>query len=140
MDALSHNIFQNTLACLSSLATARDYDTGSYIPMRRFTKLRHLQEYSLARMVCLLQQIRPHLSRGDAMWCLLISDGRASTIDMPPLSYSTTPYPNPTLTPVPDSTVNCALLMAPTLLRRRTTSVNFMLRRVAVEVLIFCRP
>ncbi|KAF2316325.1 hypothetical protein GH714_041666 [Hevea brasiliensis] len=37
-------------------------------------------------MVCLLQQVRPHLCKGDAMWCLLMSDlhvGRASTIEIP---------------------------------------------------------
>lgn len=36
--------------------------------------------------VCLLQLVRPHLSRGDAMWCLLMSDlhvGRASSIEIP---------------------------------------------------------
>lgn len=51
-----------------------------------FGSLRQLQEYTLAGMVCLLQQVRPQLSRAEAMWCLLMSDldlGRASTIEMP---------------------------------------------------------
>ena len=39
-----------------------------------FADLKHLEEYSLAGMVCLLQQVRPNLSKGDAMWCLLMSD------------------------------------------------------------------
>ena len=53
-----------------------------------FTDLRQLEEYSLAGMVCLLQQVKPHLSKGDAMWCLLMSDlhvGRASSIEIPVL-------------------------------------------------------
>ncbi|KAK1285666.1 MND1-interacting protein 1 [Acorus calamus] len=50
------------------------------------TNLRQLQQYSLAAMICLLQQVRPNLSRGDAMWCLLMSDlhvGRAAAIEIP---------------------------------------------------------
>ncbi|KAA0053054.1 MND1-interacting protein 1 [Cucumis melo var. makuwa] len=53
-----------------------------------FSDLRQLQEYSLAGMVCLLQQVRPHLTKGDAMWCLLMSDlhvGRASAMEVPVL-------------------------------------------------------
>ncbi|MCI81071.1 MND1-interacting protein 1-like, partial [Trifolium medium] len=51
-----------------------------------FSDLRQLEEYSLAGMVCLLQQVRPNLSKGDAMWCLLMSDlhvGKASTMEIP---------------------------------------------------------
>ncbi|KAK1306713.1 MND1-interacting protein 1 [Acorus calamus] len=50
------------------------------------TNLRQLQQYSLAAIICLLQQVRPNLSRGDAMWCLLMSDlhvGRAAAIEIP---------------------------------------------------------
>lgn len=53
-----------------------------------FSDLRQLQEYSLAGMVCLLQQVRPNLTKGDAMWCLLMSDlhvGRASAMEIPVL-------------------------------------------------------
>lgn len=53
-----------------------------------FTDLMQLQEYSLAGMVCLLQQVRPNLTKGDAMWCLLMSDlhvGRASSMEIPVL-------------------------------------------------------
>jgi hypothetical protein len=51
-----------------------------------FDDLRQLEEYSLAGLVCLLQQVKPHLSKGDAMWCLLMSDlhvGRASALEIP---------------------------------------------------------
>ncbi|CAN4127831.1 unnamed protein product [Withania somnifera] len=51
-----------------------------------FADLRELEEYSLASMLCLLQQLKPHLSRGDAMWYLLMSDlhlGRATMLEIP---------------------------------------------------------
>ncbi|KAL0393525.1 UNVERIFIED_CONTAM: MND1-interacting protein 1 [Sesamum latifolium] len=57
-------------------------------PEPSFADLRQLEEYSLAGMVCLLQQVKPHLSKGDAMWCLLMSDlhvGRASVMEIPVL-------------------------------------------------------
>ncbi|MQL91627.1 hypothetical protein Taro_024241 [Colocasia esculenta] len=85
MDALS-NILHNALAHISSSAAA-DSDGGGN-SSAAFSDLRHLVEYSLAGMVCLLQQVKPHLTRGDAMWCLLMSDlhvGSASTIDVPPV-------------------------------------------------------
>ncbi|KAG7028402.1 MND1-interacting protein 1, partial [Cucurbita argyrosperma subsp. argyrosperma] len=53
-----------------------------------FSDLRQLQEYSLASMVCFLQQVRPHLTKGDAMRCLLMSDlhvDRASAMEIPVL-------------------------------------------------------
>ncbi|KAJ3693214.1 hypothetical protein LUZ60_008694 [Juncus effusus] len=52
-----------------------------------FSDLRRLEEYSLAGMVCLVQQTRRGISRGDAMWCLLMGElnvGRACQIDLPP--------------------------------------------------------
>lgn len=91
MDAVS-NIMQNALAYLNTeaAATAGDGDP----PSRAFSDLRHLEEYSLAGMVCLLQQIRPDLSRGEAMWCLLMSGlhvSRASSIELPSLSVPSNP-------------------------------------------------
>ncbi|GAA0154327.1 hypothetical protein LIER_12343 [Lithospermum erythrorhizon] len=80
LDVLA-NILQNSLPYLNN-------DTISDEPDQVFTDLKQLEEYSLAGMVCLLQQVKPHLSRGDAMWCLLMSDlhvGRASTMDIPVL-------------------------------------------------------
>ncbi|KMT11715.1 hypothetical protein BVRB_5g106510 [Beta vulgaris subsp. vulgaris] len=85
MDVLT-NILHNSLAYLNSGCCGDDGDHEESELV--FTDLRQLEEYSLAGMVCLLQQVRPHLSRGDAMWCLLMSDlhvGRASTIEIPML-------------------------------------------------------
>lgn len=85
MDVQS-NIIQRSLAQIDSSPGADpSSDRGSGGSSSAFSDLRHLVEYSLAAMVCLLRQVRPHLTRGDAMWCLLMSDlhvGRASTIDV----------------------------------------------------------
>ncbi|XP_020596393.1 MND1-interacting protein 1 [Phalaenopsis equestris] len=91
MDAVS-NIMQNALAYLNTEAatTAGERDP----PAGAFSDLRHLEEYSLAGMVCLLQQIRADLSRGEAMWCLLMSGlhvSRASSIELPSLSVPGNP-------------------------------------------------
>lgn len=88
MDVLT-NILHNSLAYLNSnvgggISNNGNLDEGEPV----FSDLRQLEEYSLAGMVCLLQQVRPHLSKGDAMWCLLMSDlhvGRASTMEIPAL-------------------------------------------------------
>lgn len=89
MDVLT-NILHNSLAYLNSSCGGNNGNLEESEPV--FVDLRQLEEYSLAGMVCLLQQVRPHLSKGDAMWCLLMSDlhvGRASTIEIPVL-----PVPN----------------------------------------------
>ncbi|PIN23729.1 putative E3 ubiquitin ligase [Handroanthus impetiginosus] len=81
MDVLT-NILHNSLAYLNS------GDSNGEEPEPSFADLRQLEEYSLAGMVCLLQQVKPHLSKGDAMWCLLMSDlhvGRASVMEIPVL-------------------------------------------------------
>ncbi|KAJ8555113.1 hypothetical protein K7X08_012609 [Anisodus acutangulus] len=84
MDVLT-NILHNSLSYLSNgnvVANSEDTDHS-------FADFRQLEEYSLAGMVCLLQQVKPHLSKGDAMWCLLMSDlhvGRASVMEIPFLS------------------------------------------------------
>ncbi|KAJ4958168.1 hypothetical protein NE237_025279 [Protea cynaroides] len=88
MDVLT-NILHNSLAYLNS--TCSSNNGNSEEPESVFFDLRQLEEYSLAGMVCLLQQVRPHLSKGDAMWCLLMSDlhvGRASTMEIPVLPPS----------------------------------------------------
>lgn len=80
LDVLA-NILQNSSPYLNN-------DAVSDEPEQAFTDLKQLEEYSLAGMVCLLQQVKPHLSRGDAMWCLLMSDlhvGRASMMEIPSL-------------------------------------------------------
>ncbi|CAN8316390.1 unnamed protein product [Cochlearia groenlandica] len=80
MDVLT-NIVHNSLAYINS-SNGNDEDQEETV----FTDLRQLEEYSLAGMVYLLQQVKPHLSKGDAMWCLLTSElhvGKASTVDIP---------------------------------------------------------
>ncbi|PWA96926.1 RING/U-box superfamily protein [Artemisia annua] len=59
MDVLT-NILHNSLAYLNN---GSDGEESEHV----FSDLRELEEYSLAGMVCLLQQIKPHLSKGDAM-------------------------------------------------------------------------
>lgn len=39
-----------------------------------FTNLKDMERHILAEMVCLLRKVRPFLSKGDAMWCLLVCD------------------------------------------------------------------
>ncbi|KAK2965099.1 hypothetical protein RJ640_012573 [Escallonia rubra] len=86
MDVLS-NILQNSLTFLNSGSSGGGGNSGSLEDTEPvFVDLRQLEEYSLAGMVCLLQQVKPHLSKGDAMWCLLMSDlhvGRASVMEIP---------------------------------------------------------
>ncbi|GAB4834717.1 hypothetical protein Ancab_032980 [Ancistrocladus abbreviatus] len=83
MDVLT-NVLHNSLAYLNSGCCGNNGNSEESELV--FTDLRQLEEYSLAGMVCSLQQVRPHLSKGDAMWCLLMSDlhvGRASSIEVP---------------------------------------------------------
>ncbi|KZV36272.1 RING/U-box superfamily protein isoform 1 [Dorcoceras hygrometricum] len=86
MDVLT-NILSNTLAYLSNDGCNEGNDEEAEAVS--FLNLRQMEEYSLTGMVCLLQQVRPHLSKGDAMWCLLMSDlhvGRASMMEIPEVS------------------------------------------------------
>ncbi|KAJ9549812.1 hypothetical protein OSB04_022355 [Centaurea solstitialis] len=83
MDVLT-NILHNSLAFLNCGNGVNDGDGDESEQV--FADLRQLEEYSLAGMVCLLQQIKPQLSKGDAMWCLLMNDlhvGRASVMEIP---------------------------------------------------------
>lgn len=87
MDVLT-NILHNALACLKGGGGGGDED-GSEEEDNVFADLRQLVEYSLTGMVYLLQQVKPRLSKGDALWCLLVSElhvGKASTVDIPPPS------------------------------------------------------
>ncbi|KAF3457272.1 hypothetical protein FNV43_RR01929 [Rhamnella rubrinervis] len=77
------NIVDNTLAFLRS---GLDID-----PSREhyFEDLEQLERYILAELVCVLREVRPFFSTGDAMWCLLICDmnvSHACAIDGDPLS------------------------------------------------------
>ncbi|PSS11620.1 MND1-interacting protein [Actinidia chinensis var. chinensis] len=88
MDVLT-NILHNSLAYLNSGCGGNSGNSEDSEPT--FVDLRQLEEYSLAAMVCLLQQVKPHLTKGDAMWCLLMSDlhvGRASVMEIPVLPSS----------------------------------------------------
>ncbi|ESQ52144.1 hypothetical protein EUTSA_v10016336mg [Eutrema salsugineum] len=85
MDVLT-NILHNSLACLNSSSCEGSNGNNEDQSEAVFTDLRQLEEYSLAGMIYLLQQVKPHLSKGDAMWCLLMSElhvGKASTMDIP---------------------------------------------------------
>ncbi|KAB5564207.1 hypothetical protein DKX38_004261 [Salix brachista] len=85
MDVLT-NILHNSLAFLNNNNDDGGDNGNADETELVFDDLRQLEEYSLAGLVCLLQQVRPHLSKGDAMWCLLMCDlhvGRASALEIP---------------------------------------------------------
>ncbi|XP_050217999.1 putative E3 ubiquitin-protein ligase RF298 isoform X2 [Mercurialis annua] len=77
------NIVDNTLAFLKN---------GQEIDSSRehcFDNLQQLEKYILAELVCVLREVRPFFSTGDAMWCLLICDmnvSHACAMDGDPLS------------------------------------------------------
>ncbi|CAL0331740.1 unnamed protein product [Lupinus luteus] len=84
MDALT-NILHNTLGYLSNDESDSESESESELETV-FTDLKQLVRYSLAGMVSLLQQLRPNLSKGDAMCCLLITDfhiEKATNIQIP---------------------------------------------------------
>ncbi|XP_021904864.1 putative E3 ubiquitin-protein ligase RF298 [Carica papaya] len=66
------NIVDNTLAFLRS--------GQEFNPSREhyFEDLQQLEKYILAELVCVLREVRPFFSTGDAMWCLLICDMNVS--------------------------------------------------------------
>ncbi|KAF5800972.1 putative transcription factor C2H2 family [Helianthus annuus] len=87
MDVLT-NILHNSLAFLNSVSngSSNGNEGDCVVSEHVFDDLRQLEGFSLAGMVCLLQQLKPQLSKGDAMWCLLMSDlhvGRASVMEIP---------------------------------------------------------
>lgn len=77
------NIVDNTLAFLRS---GQGIDSS---PEHYFEDLMQLEKYILAELVCVLREVRPFFSTGDAMWCLLICDmnvSHACAMDYDPLS------------------------------------------------------
>ncbi|KAK4771678.1 hypothetical protein SAY87_032210 [Trapa incisa] len=66
------NIVENTLAFLSSIHGMVDPTSRGH--HQHFGDLQQLEKYVLAEMVCVLREVRPFFSVGDAMWCLLICD------------------------------------------------------------------
>ncbi|MCE2054990.1 hypothetical protein HAX54_041755 [Datura stramonium] len=76
------NIVDNTLAFLCSRQET-DLSTEPY-----FEDLQQMEKYVLAELVCVLREVRPFFSTGDAMWCLLICDmnvSHACAMDSTPL-------------------------------------------------------
>ncbi|KAF7144635.1 hypothetical protein RHSIM_Rhsim04G0212500 [Rhododendron simsii] len=77
------NIVDNTLTFLRN---------GQEIDLSRERYIEDLQQmemYILAELVCVLQEVRPFFSTGDAMWCLWICDvnvSHACAMDSDPLS------------------------------------------------------
>ncbi|KAI4373977.1 hypothetical protein MLD38_012031 [Melastoma candidum] len=69
---IGSNIIDNALAYLRS---GLEVDLGRE---HCFTDLRQLGKYVLIELVCVLQEVRPFFSTGDAMWCLLICDMNVS--------------------------------------------------------------
>ncbi|KAA8527526.1 hypothetical protein F0562_034759 [Nyssa sinensis] len=77
------NVVDNTLAFLGN---GQEID-----PSREhyFEDLQQMEKYVLAELVCVLREVRPFFSTGDAMWCLLICDmnvSHACAMDGDPLS------------------------------------------------------
>ncbi|GMH20023.1 hypothetical protein Nepgr_021864 [Nepenthes gracilis] len=77
------NVVDNTLAYLRN---------GQEIDSSRehcFEDLQQLEKYVLAELICVLREVRPFFSTGDAMWSLLICDmniSHAFAMDSGPLS------------------------------------------------------
>ncbi|XP_059632610.1 putative E3 ubiquitin-protein ligase RF298 isoform X2 [Cornus florida] len=77
------NIVDNTLAFLRNgqeIDPSRDHS---------FEDLQQMEKYILAELVCVLREVRPVFSTGDAMWCLLVCDmnlSHACAMDSDPLS------------------------------------------------------
>lgn len=66
------NIVDNALAFLRN---GQDVDVLRDLC---FEDLQQLEKYVLAELVCVLREVRPFFSSGDAMWCLLICDMNVS--------------------------------------------------------------
>ncbi|KAE9613102.1 hypothetical protein Lal_00027375 [Lupinus albus] len=82
MDVLT-NILHNALGYLSNNDSESESEFESQTV---FSDLKQLERYTLAAILSLFQQVRPNLSRGDAMWCLLVTDfhvEKAANIQIP---------------------------------------------------------
>ncbi|XP_057757722.1 putative E3 ubiquitin-protein ligase RF298 [Arachis stenosperma] len=76
------NIVDNTL---SLLRNGQEMDPSQE---HGFEDLVQLEKYMLAELICVLREVRPFFSTGDAMWCLLICDmnvSHACAMDTDPL-------------------------------------------------------
>nr|GEU41930.1 hypothetical protein [Tanacetum cinerariifolium] len=84
-DTALNNIVNNAIPYLNKLVIG--HGTGFWLDDTKqcFDSLKKLREFSLACLVCLLRRVRIGLSRGDAMWCLLMCEldvGKASVMDV----------------------------------------------------------
>ncbi|KAL4592907.1 hypothetical protein LXL04_005914 [Taraxacum kok-saghyz] len=71
-DTLS-NIVENTLIYLRN-----KQEVDPLTQQHHFESLQQMEKYTLAELVCVVREVRPLFSTGDAMWCLLISDMNVS--------------------------------------------------------------
>ncbi|VFQ79810.1 unnamed protein product [Cuscuta campestris] len=79
------NIVDNAQAFLKS---GQEIDSSKE---HYFEDLEHMKNYVLAELVCVLQEVKPFFSTGDAMWCLLICDmnlSHACALDDPLFSFT----------------------------------------------------
>ncbi|KAK9076144.1 hypothetical protein SSX86_004477 [Deinandra increscens subsp. villosa] len=77
------DIVNNTLAFLRN---GQEVDS---LREHHFEDLQQMERYILAELVCVVREVRPFFSTGDAMWCLLVSDmnvSHACTMDSEALS------------------------------------------------------
>ncbi|XP_076891431.1 putative E3 ubiquitin-protein ligase RF298 [Bidens hawaiensis] len=77
------DIVNNTLVFLKN---GQEVDSSTD---HHFEDLQQMEKYILAELVCLVREVRPFFSTGDAMWCLLVSDmnvSNACTVDSESLS------------------------------------------------------
>ncbi|CAI9275036.1 unnamed protein product [Lactuca saligna] len=89
-DAVS-NIVNNTLVFLRN---GQEADSSRE---HQFEDLQQMEKYILAELVCVVREVRPFFSTGDAMWCLLVSDmnvSHACTMDSESLSSSSSSSSN----------------------------------------------
>ncbi|KAM7257142.1 hypothetical protein ACFE04_012883 [Oxalis oulophora] len=87
------NVVKNSLAYLNGTSVGGGSDVvnpnvgeETTTTKLEFADLKDLLEYSLSGMVYLVKQVRPYLSKGYAMWCLLECDLNvtlASTMELP---------------------------------------------------------
>ncbi|RVX22270.1 putative E3 ubiquitin-protein ligase RF298 [Vitis vinifera] len=83
LDTIFKSAIKKIVACGYSeeVATKAVLRNGQEIDPSRehyFDDLQQLEKYILAELVCVLREVRPFFSTGDAMWCLLICDMNVS--------------------------------------------------------------
>ncbi|XP_076923188.1 putative E3 ubiquitin-protein ligase RF298 [Bidens hawaiensis] len=68
------SIVENTLIVLKNVQDIDPWKEHEH----QFENLQQKEKYLLAELVCIVREIRPSFSTGDAMWCLLIADMNVS--------------------------------------------------------------